>query len=244
MSRILPLKEIPSSSTLPGGRYRLVIDKLESLMSSSTEGRTSKLMYKITAKVVEPETQRNQTYFEQFCIGTNDDAEAEDLVTWKKSIGAKQFKRLVNALGVPYGDEEDEDTFLVACQGAEFVAAIIEKVEPKTITNKATGQETENPYAGNIRNESKGFWKIGEKTPGLDEDTTPTAPKKRTKPVGVAAPAGRPAPSDTMTCAGCREQVKRTDMPSHVEKHLADEKEQRVAELTGENAETPTDALE
>ena len=213
MSRVIPFGSIPDSNILPDNIYRLKIDKLEEVMSKEREGKTSKLMYKLTSKVVEPVSHKGLFFSEFFVIGTEEDPEAEELATWQTSIGGRALKRLTAKLGIPTGDEEDSDAFLNAVKGVEFLATIITKTEPA----EKNGQP--NPYAGRVNNNVTAYWALGEKEPGtLTEGNGHTKPKTtpKAKPQQAA-----PAPADdSISCSQCKKRVPRKDLRAHVEVHM------------------------
>lgn len=211
MSRVIPFGSIPDSNILPDGVYRLKIDKLEEVMSKEREGKVSKLMYKLTSKVVEPASHKGLFFNEFFTIGTEDDPEAEELNTWQTSIGGRALKRLSAKLGVPTGDEEDSDAFLNAVKGVEYLATIITKTEPA----EKNGQP--NPYAGRVNNNVTAYWSLGEREPALADGNGKThkAAKPATKPQQQAA-----APADDVSCSACKKRVPRKDLKAHVEDHM------------------------
>ena len=108
---------------------------------------------------------------------------------------------------MPLGEEEDREAFCASLRGAEFLATIVEKTEPKT--RKVGGVEVENPYAGQVRNAVTGWWKLGERTAGLQNGHQ-------------AKPATTPAAGDAITCPACRKRVPKKDLKGHVEAHLAE----------------------
>jgi len=212
---IIPFGNIPDSNTFPDDIYRLKVESLTPVLTKEREGKAQKLMFKLDASIVEPADYKGQHYFEQFCVGNENDPEAEELATWQTTYGSKQFKKFVKALGIPFGDEEDRAAFCNAVKGGEFLATIVEKVEPKT--KKIDGVEQENPYAGTVRNNTTAFWKLGEKEPGTGGSAKPTTPgKTRTTKTADA----KPAPSEEVTCTACRKRVPRKDLKSHVEVHM------------------------
>jgi hypothetical protein len=213
MSRVIPFGSIPDSNILPDNIYRLKIDKLEEVMSKERDGKASKLMYKLTTRVVEPASHKGLFFTEFFTIGTEEDPEAEELNTWQTSIGGRALKRLSAKLGVPTGDEEDSDAFLAAVKGVEYLSTIITKTEP----DEKNGQP--NPYKGRVNNQVTAYWALGEREPGsLSEGNGKHAPKttKTTKPQQQAAPAT----TDDVSCSACKKRVPRKDLKAHVEDHM------------------------
>lgn len=217
MSRVIPFGSIPDSNILPDNIYRLKIDKLEEVMSKEGDGKTSKLMYKLTNKVVEPASHKGLFFTEFFVIGTEDDPEAEELNTWQTSIGGRALKRLSAKLGVPTGDEEDSDAFLAAVKGVEYLATIITKTEPDT-KKTPEGVEVDNPYKGRVNNRVTAYWALGEREPGsLTEGNGKHAPRTTKAAKPAAAPA---TTSDDVSCSACKKRVPRKDLKAHVEDHM------------------------
>lgn len=223
MSRLIPFGSIPDSNILPDGIYRLKIDKLEEVMSKERDGKASKLMYKLTTKVVEPASHKGLFFTENFTIGTEEDPDAEELNTWQTSIGGRALKRLSKKLGIPTGDEEDSGSFIEAVKGVEYLATIITKTEP----DEKNGQP--NPYKGRVNNNVTAYWSLGEREAALADGNgkshkTATAPKA--KATGDKAP-----PSDEVSCSACKKRVPRTQLKAHVEEHMRQQlEEQQEAE--------------
>lgn len=217
MGRLIPFGNIPDSNVFPDGIFRLKLEKAEPVMTKEREGKVSKLMYKTTSKVVEPKSHAGLLYFEQFVIGTETDPDAENLETWQTSFGARNFKKLTAKLGVPFGDEEDEESYLNAIRGGEYLATIVQKVEPD---KKSDGSD--NPYKGTVRNNTTAYWALGEKDATLTNghDKPATGAKRTATP--AKALEGKPAPSDDVTCTACKKRVPRKDLKAHVEAHMAE----------------------
>src|SRR6266850_6682810 len=98
------LKKVPESSTVPDGGYVLDIHKVE----PATTG-TGKKSYKAQLKVVEPKKYKGSMLFENFTIGSDEDPDADEQDTWDTSMGAKQFKQMVEKAGVDLGDQDEDD---------------------------------------------------------------------------------------------------------------------------------------
>lgn len=214
---IIPFGGIPDSNTFPDGVYRLRAVSLTPVLTKEREGKAQKLMFKLDSVIVEPKAYEGQHFFEQFCIGNEEDPEAEDLKTWQTTFGAKQFKKFIKSLGIPFGDEEDRESFCNAIKGAEYLATITEKVEPAT--RKVNGVEVANEYAGRINNNVTAYWKLGEKEASLANGHAKPAAKATAKATPTEAKA---APSDDVTCTACRKRVPRATLKKHVEAHMAE----------------------
>ena len=81
MGRLIPLGQIPDSSVLPDGIFRVCVTKLEDVMTKEREGKKQKAMLKLSGRVVEPTAYAGQPYYDNFVIGTEKDPEAELLDT-------------------------------------------------------------------------------------------------------------------------------------------------------------------
>jgi hypothetical protein len=225
MGRIIPLGQIPDSAVLPDGIFRVCVTSLTDVMTKEAEGKVQKVMLKLVGKVVEPKAYVGVPYFDNFVIGTNDDPEVELLETWTGSIGGKQFKRFLGKTGVVFGDEEDFDAIAAAVKDVELLATVVCKVQDKT-----NRDGTPNKYAGNINNNTVGYWAIGEKEAQLiadEKSPVATVTKARTKVGGTKATGtgtivGKAAPTTDMTCSACRKRVPKGAFKAHVEQHMKD----------------------
>lgn len=212
MSRTIPFGNIPDTTIFPDGIFRLKITKAESAITKEREGKAQKLMYRLTSQVVEPASHKGLLFFENFVIGTEDDADAELLETWQTSIGGRAFKRLSKVLAVPTGDEADEESYLASIKGQEYLATIVQKVDDGSKDPK---------YKGQVRNNATAYWKLGEKDAALTNGQSgqqKSAPRAA-KPAGGEAKA---APTEDVTCTACRKRVPRKDLKAHVEAHMAE----------------------
>jgi len=211
MGRIIPVGSIPDKQTYPDNIYRVTVEKLEAVQTKDAPGKHRKLMYKVTFRIIEPSGYANQYHWEQYCIGSEDDPDAEQLATWQTTMGAREFKKFLRATGLPLSDEEDEDTLPITVRGAELLLLLIENVEP---TKNRDG--TPNRYAGQVSNRVKAYYKLGEREPGSLEAATPKLEAPRRPPLASV----KSAPSDLVTCVSCREQVPRKDLRAHAQKHI------------------------
>lgn len=135
------------------------------------------------------------TQMERFTIGDENDPEAQEANTWRKSRGAKNFKQMLNAASVPL--IEDTETLFEAAKGARFVARIVQT------TSKKDGQ-----VYGNIRS--------------YYSTTSPEAAKVGLVPSGLPSP-GSPTPDTAMTCGICGVAVPRSDYGKHLVTHRTPE---------------------
>lgn len=232
MSRVIPLGSIPRTNILPTGVYRLKVSSLEEVFSkeNEAENKKSKLMYKLVTQIVEPKSHKGMPFSTNFCIGNEEDPEAELLETWQTTFGGRNFAKFTDKVGVPFGTEEDQDTLLKQVVGAEFLATIIEKQNDGKKNPARKGQP---------ENDITAYWLVGEKEPGLADEPATTAKvagNGRT-PAGKPA-AGKAAPSEDIACSACppgSPRVARKDLKAHTEKHLEDTR--REMEKAGEDEE-------
>jgi hypothetical protein len=216
MSRVIPLGSIPRTNILPTDVYRLKVTSLEETMSkeNEAEGRKAKLMFKLVTQIVEPKSHKGMPFTTNFCIGNEDDPEAELLETWQTTFGGRNFAKFTDKVGVPFGDEEDSATLCKQVEGAEFLATIIEK--------QNDGKKNPN-RKGQPENDITAFWSVGEKEPGSGAEA---GGSKTTARVGRTPAAGaqpKAAPSEDVTCSACppgSEKVPRKALKAHTDEHL------------------------
>lgn len=216
MSRVIPLGSIPRTNILPTGVYRLKITSLEEVMSKENEAeqRKSKLMYVLKTQIVEPKSHKGMPYSTNFCIGNEDDPEAELLETWQTTFGGRNFAKFTDKVGVPFGDEEDAATLCKQVEGAEFLATIIEK--------QNDGKKNPN-RKGQPENDVTAYWSVGEKEPGLTDEPKTTAKVSGNGRAPVAGAQPKAAPSEDVTCSACppgSPKVARKGLKAHTDEHL------------------------
>ena len=178
MGRQMPWDDIPDSNVFPTGNYHVTGVKLEEVLSSG-----GKLMYNCDVQIMEhPATApfTNMHFFENFVIGSDEDLLAEVAGTWVQSVGARRMKQMLGKAQI--AEKADMDKITAGFTGCQFVIGLQEYKEPAKTRD---GQD--NPYAGQPRNKSTGFYKIGEKEPKLD-----TKPAAGPAAVPVAAPMAPP----------------------------------------------------
>jgi hypothetical protein len=159
MGRQMPYDEIPDSNVFPTGDYHVQGIKLEELFSAN-----GKLMYSMDVQVMDnPATAAyaNMHYFENFVIGSDDDLEANIPGTWVQSVGARFMKNVLKAAQI--AEKADMDKICASFAGTQFIVGLKEYKEP----DKARDGK-DNPYAGQPRNKSTGFYKIGAREPKLE----------------------------------------------------------------------------
>lgn len=217
MSRIIPFRSIPDSTTLPDGIFRFKVKKIEEGATKERDGVPSKFAYKLQAEVVEPASHKGLPYSETFTIGSNDDPDAELEQTWQTSFGARSLKKFAAKVGVPFGDEEGSESFCQAVTGQEYLATVVQKTEP---AKRPNGED--NPFGGTVRNNVTAYWSIGEKQTELQSGTGLNGSAKTLNGASkTAAPA-----SDKVKCTACGEAISRKDMKNHVDGHMIDMQKQ------------------
>jgi len=233
MSRIFPWDDIPDSNIVPDGIYQCQGISIEELRS-----QTGKLMYKAQMSVQEPVDYKGITFFEYFVIGDDDDLEAVNQDTWKKSIGARRIKSLFKAAQLP--QVQDFDQIIVSFTGCMFLTMVTVQIQK------------DGDYKGTPQNRLSAFYKIGERSVGLQEkakgpaaaaakgalsapatpaSSAPTAPPAPPAQADSAAPAP-PAPpvqevqaapavgGATLKCTICNSDVPVADFKAHVDECL------------------------
>ena len=161
-----PFDEIPDSGVLPDGVFQARGESLEMVPTS-----TGKKMYSMRAVVELPEDYAGMNFFENFVIGIEGDEMAENVSTWKKSIGARRLKGLLKSANVPGTSSESQIT--AGFPGVMFL------VQASQFTEK------EGDYEGTVRNRFN-FYPIGGKATGVVQK----AGARGIAPAAVAAPSG------------------------------------------------------
>jgi hypothetical protein len=219
----VPFDEIPDSGVLLDGTYQVAGEELIADQSS-----TGKKMYVGRMVVLEPSDYAGMYIFENFVIGTDDDPGATQLSTWKKSIGARRFKSMLKAAGIP--SSNDEAAICAGFAGAQLTLVVSQYTEKG------------GDYDGTIRNRIGGFYRVGERkaevlgkpsgaggavvspTPVMPTPATPT-PTPVSAPSGVTSPAVGGAPTvpaaadqkpATLPCGICSTDVPVGEFQAHV----------------------------
>ena len=229
MGRQVPWDEIPSAGALvPDGVYVLEVTGLEESQSQS-----GKLMYPGVFAVVEPVDFAGYPVYENYVIGNDDDPNADDPATWKKSMGSRFMRTMLDKAGVPL--DGDMDAVSAEAAGRQFLAVIGQR-------------ETDR---GTMVNQIRSYYALGEREVGVSSGATPTtrpgpkpapraapqaaaprpAPRPAPKPAATPAPAraasagARPAAAPAtrapavkmLTCTICKKPVPRDEFADHVE---------------------------
>ena len=180
----VPWNDIPDYSLLPHGLYQLIISEL--LPYNKEEN--NKLIVKGTFEVVEPEAFAGQTFREWFTCGNDDDPEAEDPDTWKKTPGARKLKRILSKAKAEL--MEDLDETCSAASGAEFCATVEVEVQQPASPEDSVRRN----------NRIREVYEVGQATPqildpALSKPAKPAAPTRPTRPAAPVQKASAPAPS-------------------------------------------------
>ena len=154
MSREVPSwDDIPESRrVLPRGLYLLTVESID-------EGRSrekNKLMYKAVYTVADG-PQAGTALYEYHNIGSDDDPDAEDPLTWKNAIGTRSLRDLFRACAIPM--LTDMDKMCATARGQRFMQQVDESVEPLRRRDGTTNQ-----YAGKPRNDLGPKYRVGERT--------------------------------------------------------------------------------
>ncbi len=171
----VPWGDIPDFSMLPKGIYLLAIRALEPY----NKEENNKLIVKATFEAVEPSEYAGMTFREYLVIGSDEDPEAEDPETWKRTSGSRKLARILRKANVDFSDDL-EDTCEVA-QNAEF-AALVEVEE-----------QQEGAYAGRKNNRIGQIYEAGTVEPSILEEGVKRPAAKKPAPAPVRAVA-KPAP--------------------------------------------------
>lgn len=159
MSRQVPSwDDIPQTRrTVPAGLYLCEVEALE-------EGRSrekSKLMYKASYQIVDG-LHTGTPLYEYHNIGSDDDPNADDPLTWRNAIGTRTLRDLFTACAVPL--LTDMDKMCVTARGQRFVQQVGVAIEPP---KRRDG--TPNQFAGRERNDLGPKYRLG---------TAPSAPDR------------------------------------------------------------------
>lgn len=179
MATKVPWGDIPDFSMLPKGIYQLAIKEL---LAYNKQGN-NKLIVKGTFEAIEPEAFAGMTFREYFTIGSDEDPEAEDPETWKRTAGSRKLTRILKKANAELADDLEETC--AAAPGAEFMATV--EVE----------EQQEGEYAGRKNNRIGTVYEAGAMEPIiLEEGAKPAKAAPKAAPAAVKrapAPAARAA---------------------------------------------------
>jgi len=206
-----PWDDIAEGNVFENGIYLFEIASMEDGYAS-----TGKRMPKARFKCIEPSNFANMTYFDQYVVGTEEDATSIVAGT----MGARSMKQVFKAAQVPKGNSLS--TMMANAAGNMLLIQL----------NKYT--DTNPEYAGTERNKVVGCFKVGERQVGLSSDGKPGTvgggsggpkPPTMSNAPGLAAKA-----TATLICATCGKSVPKAQYSDHVEN------------CTGPEVPTPEDA--
>ena len=142
-------------------------------VKSATDSVTKngKRQFEIVLGVVEPALLKGNQHTERLVIGTENDPQALDPLTWKTPpsvYAASRFVQLLNAAGVGTTGSTEKDLAAVAGQA---VGGFIQVTVEPAIRKDGTANE----YAGRERSQIRKFFKPGERMPGVGDGKAPAA---------------------------------------------------------------------
>jgi hypothetical protein len=192
MARNIPWDNIPDKSLFENGLYLFRIQQIKELATDDNQ-----LTYLGVYECEEPEEMSGVIQMERYQVGTPEDPEAQESLTWRKSRGAQNLKKLLAAAQVPQA-QDDELTF-EAAKGARFVGRIAK-------TTGQNGTEYSN-MRGYFRTTSPEAAQVGvSATPG--------------RPVSTNGPTQAGVSNiQSMKCQECGENVLRSDYGRHLLTH-------------------------
>jgi len=132
--------------------------------ATTQDGRS---MPKVQLTIEEPTSHKGLVVFEQFCLGTEDDPEADEADTWKKSYGCRDLCTMAEAAGVEY-EGVSPDQLLDNLEGQMVGAVYTRFIEPEKIT-RGENKGEDNPYAGQERAKRQRWLVPGEFEPEVDD---------------------------------------------------------------------------
>lgn len=196
----------------PEGFYRVRVEDIEAVY---TEKEPPRLMFVVQVAALEPTSAAGFMATDRFCLGTNDDPEAEDPETLKGFAG-QRLLQFVEACGVK--PERSLARSLQHCVGMQAIA--------KVSANK-----------DGSRTEIKRYYMLGKKVLG-PLVTTPQGPargRNSAPPTHAQLASSGPATSvggtpvrrvgkpNTIMCRRCNESVPTKDYPLHAKRHETDD---------------------
>lgn len=196
MARSIPWDAIPEKNIFESGLYKFELKQIKELQNDD-----GILTYLGVFECEEPAEMSGVVQMERFQIGTDEDPEAQERLTWRKSRGAQNMQKLLAAAGVPKL-EDDELTFEQA-KGSRFVARMVKSTSAKD------GQEYSN-IRGYFSTTSPEAAQVG---------LTPSVGK-----LGNGAQrreAGTPTGNATVKCTECGMQFNHSEYGKHLMTHRA-----------------------
>ena len=212
-----PWDDIPDSGLLPVGVFQMRGEKLEEGITG-----TGKKKISLQAIVEQPEDSAGMRMFENFTIGSEEDPLANNIATWKKSVGISILKNDVcKAANIPPSNEIA--ILAAAFEGSMFVVdAIIQTQEG-------------GDWHGTKRNKFQ-YYKVGERAVGAKKGTTPgvgvpqapvappvappvvtTTPAASPPSVAPAVEAAAAQAAGTIPCGNCGQSFAVAEFAAHVQ---------------------------
>lgn len=167
------LNEAPDSNVVPEGMYLTKIVKI-----TEKHSKAGKLMMSAQYQIQEPKALKGQMIFENFVLGTDEDPEAENVATFKNSIGARAYKNLLKKAGVSVEKTDEVDDIAQKAAGCEIMLSVQQN------------EQQEGPYKGQLQNRIAAYYEPGEREPQV----TGEGGKAAAKPAAAKKP--KPAPVD------------------------------------------------
>lgn len=184
-----PWEEIAEGNVFETGTYLFEITKFEDGHAAS-----GKRMPKAQFKCIEPAQFANMVYFENYVVGTEEDAESVVAGT----MGARSMKQVLKAAQVPKGNSVSE--------------IMANAVGNQLLLQLSKYKEVGGEYDGTPRNRVIGAYKVGERETGLAGDKAGPGTGGGPKPL---APA--PSGPETLICGSCAKPIPKDEYAAHVE---------------------------
>jgi len=145
--------EVNESSAVPEGGYDLEVVEME----VATTREAGKKMLHAQLQVKAPKEWAGSRLDDYMVFGSDDDPDAEDIRTLKRSRGVKKFRNLARCAGVldDVGDDDEENCELL--QGKDVYGVVTASIEE------------EGDFKGEIRNRVVRYYEVGEKEPEAGE---------------------------------------------------------------------------
>ena len=207
MPRSWPVNDIPetgASVLVPVGPYRTRPSVTES------QSTTGKLMYVGLFRLSDAHAEyAGVPLYENFVIGSDQDPDAQDPETWKKSIGARRMRQCFTAGGVAPSEDVDDMLDELNADGHDVMVLNQHEIS----TNPRTGES-------GPRNKIVSFFPVSDdgRRPVAAATAAATAPKAsptplppKPTPARAVAAGAKPAPSvrpaDGYPCAICKVEL-------------------------------------
>ena len=168
-------REVPSWDHIPETRRTVPRDvyvcEVEALEEQASKEK-GKLMYKATYSIIEGPFKGTPLY-EYHNIGSDDDPQAHDPLTWRNAIGTRSLRDLMRSTGVPMVTNMDK--VCLSVKGQRFLQQV-----DTSIQAAKNRDGSPNRFAGREQNELGPKYRLGE------------------RPAGTASSAGRATVSEIL----------------------------------------------